>query len=151
MENHSNEIEISANMQRLDFLIGTWKTEGEVRAEGNTPAIAFKGTDSYEWILNKTFILHKVDVTMGKEKIEAIEVIGGYNVGSKKYKMRSFDNQGAFTEMEAHLDKNGVLYIVGANMRSKLFRQNEKNLIAHWERLVDGREWVPWMDLQLSK
>ena len=143
--------EIGCGMQRLAFLIGTWKTEGEVRAQGNTPTIAFKGTDSYEWILNKTFILHKVNVTMGKEKIEVIEVIGGYDPGSKKYKMRSFDNQGAFAEMEAHIDKNGVLHIVGANMRSKLFRQNEKNLIAHWERLVDNREWVPWMDLQLSK
>ena len=138
-------------MQRLDFLIGTWKTAGEVKAESNTPAVAFKGTDSYEWILNKTFILHKVDVTMGKEKIEAIEVIGGYDPGKKKYKMRSFDNNGSFAEMEAHIDEEGVLYIVGANMRSKLIRHNEKNLNAHWERLADDGEWVPWMDLQLSK
>jgi hypothetical protein len=138
-------------MQRLDFLIGTWKTEGEVRGEGSAPATAFKGTDSYEWILNKTFILHKVDVTIGKEKIEAIEVIGGGDPGSKKYKMRSFDNQGTFTEMEAHIDKKCVLHIVGENMRSELVRQDDKNLIAHWERLVDNRQWVPWMDLQLSK
>ena len=138
-------------MQRLGFLIGTWKTEGEVRAEGSTPAIPFKGTDSYEWILNKTFILHKVDVTMGKEKIEAFEVIGRTDLESKKYKMRSFDNQGAFTEMEAHIDEKGALHIVGANMRSKLIKQNDKKLIAHWERLVDNKEWVPWMDLQLSK
>ena len=88
---------------------------------------------------------------MGKEKTEAIEVIGGNDVGSKKYKMRSFDNQGAFTEMEAHIDDKGALHIVGANMRSKLIINNEKNLIAHWERLVDNGEWVAWMDLQLSK
>jgi hypothetical protein len=138
-------------MQKLDFLIGVWKTEGDVRAEGNTPATTFKGTDSYEWILKKTFILHKVDVTMGKEKIEAFEVIGGRDLESKKYKMRSFDNQGAFTEMEAHIDEKGVLHIVGANMRSKLIRHNEKKLIAQWERLGDNKEWVPWMDLQLSK
>jgi hypothetical protein len=138
-------------MQSLDFLIGTWKTEGEVRAEGSAPATAIKGSDSYEWILNKTFILHKIDVTIGKEIIEAIEVIGGRDPESKKYKMRSFDNQGAFTEMEAHIDKKGVLHIVGANMRSELVRQDEKTLIAHWERLLDNRQWVPWMDLQLSK
>jgi hypothetical protein len=149
MENHSNES--GWHMQRLDFLIGTWKTEGEVRAEGDTAAVAFNGTDSYEWILNNTFILHKVDVTMGKEKIEAIEFIGGFDFGRKKYKMRSFDNQGAFVEMEAHMDKNGVLQIDGANMRSKLTRHDEKNLVAHWERLNDDGEWVPWMDLQLSK
>ena len=88
---------------------------------------------------------------MGKEKIEAIEVIGGCDPGSKKYKMRSFDNQGVFTEMEAYIDKEGMLHILGANMRAKLIRRNEKNLIAYWERLVDDGEWVPWMDLQLSK
>ena len=138
-------------MQRLDFLIGTWMTEGEVKAGENTSAIAFHGTDSYEWILNKTFILHKVDVTMDKEKIEAFEVIGVSDLESKKYKMRSFDSKGAFTEMEAHIDQKGVLHIVGANMRSKLIRHSAKKLIAHWERLVDNSEWVPWMDLQLSK
>jgi hypothetical protein len=151
MGKRANGNEIGQAMQSLDFLIGIWKTEGEVRAEGNTPLITFKGTDSYEWILEKSFILHKVDVTMGKHKIEAIEVIGGYDKASKKYKMRSFDNQGAFTEMEAHIDNKEVLHIVGANMRSKLIRHNEKKLGAHWERLGDNGEWAPWMDLQLSK
>ena len=140
-----------ADIVTLDFLIGTWQTEGEVRAEGNTPKVTFKGIDSYEWILKKTFILHKVDVTMGKKKIEALEIIGGSVAGNKKYKLRSFDNDGTFNEMEAHIDRTGALHIVGANMRSKVVIHHKKKLIAHWERLNDNKEWVPWMDLQLSK
>lgn len=140
-----------ADIVALNFLIGTWKTEGEVRAEGKTPKITFKGIDSYEWILKKTFILHKVDVTMGKKKIEALEIIGGSVAGNKKYKLRSFDNDGTFNEMEGHIDRTGALQIVGANMRSKVVIHHKKKLIAHWERLNDNKEWVPWMDLQLSK
>ena len=138
-------------MEGLNFLIGTWKTQGKVRADGATPEITFNGTDSYEWILNRKFILHKVDVMMGNEKTEAVEIIGGYNVENKTYHMRSFDNRGTVMEMEAHIDKQDVLHIVGSDMRSKLTRRDENTLIAHWERLAENQTWVAWMDLQLSK
>ena len=137
-------------MERLAFLIGVWQTQGEVVAEQDNPAIKFRGTDSYEWILNKNFILHKVDVQMGNDKTEAYEMIGGFDHESRRYKMRSFDNQGAFAEMEAHIDDKGVLHIVGADMRSQLVRQGQNNLIAHWERL-SGETWIPWMSLRLSR
>ena len=137
-------------MEILEFLIGTWKTEGQVRPEGTKPGTIFTGTDTYEWILDRNFILHKVNVMMGNEKIAALEIIGGLDVKSNTYKMRSFDNNGAFTEMEAHIDIKGVLHLVGSNMRSHLVRKNQDILIAHWERLVN-EEWIPWMDLQLSR
>jgi hypothetical protein len=137
-------------MERLEFLIGTWKTEGQVRPEDTNPGTIFTGTDTYEWILDKNFILHKVNVVMGNEKIEALEIIGGLDVKGKTYKMRSFDNSGGFTEMDAHIDVKGILHLVGSNMRSQLVRKNQNILIAHWERLVND-EWVPWMDLQLTK
>jgi Protein of unknown function (DUF1579) len=145
------EKEIGSGMEILTFLIGTWQTHGEIRAEANRQAIAFKGTDSYEWILNGNFILHKVDVIMGEEKTEVVEIIGGFDVKNKTYKMRSFDNQGVFMEMESYIDKKGVLHIVGADMRSQLVKQDQYTLIAHWERLADNKTWIPWMELQLSR
>ena len=137
-------------MEMLEFLIGTWKTEGNVRPDGTDSGTIFTGTDIYEWILDRSFILHKVDVTMGKENIAAFEIIGGLDVKSKTYKMRSYDNSGGLTEMDAHFDMKGMLHLVGSNMRSQLERKNQNLLIAHWERLVN-EEWVPWMDLQLSR
>lgn len=137
-------------MENLEFLIGVWQTQGEVVAENENPPIKFQGTDRYEWILGKSFILHKVDVQMGKDKTEVYEFIGGFDTNTAKYKMRSFDNQGAFAEMEAHIDYKGVLHIVGKGIRSQLVRHDQNNLVANWERL-SGETWVPWMNLRLSR
>jgi hypothetical protein len=137
-------------MENLDFLIGNWKTSGEVEADGPNPAIVFQGTDTYEWMLDKNFILHKVDVKMGDANVQAVEIIGGFDRNSNTFKMRSFDNQGTFTEMDGHLDENGVLQISGPNMRSQLRRQSKNFMTADWQRLVNAN-WIPWMNLQLTK
>ena len=138
-------------MKALNFLIGKWNTKGEIKEDGKMPATKIKGVDSYEWILNGCFILHKVDVVMGDIRTEAIELIGEYDNTNKSYKMRSFDNQGNFLTMEAHLDESGFLHILGDTMRSKLSMGDSNNMSAHWEKLDDSKNWQPWMDLRFSK
>ena len=137
-------------MNELNFLIGSWKTEGEIISDKEPPA-RITGTDSYEWILEKSFILHKVDVMMGDEKTEAIELIGPGDKSKKTYNLRSFDKHGNFVTMEGRLDENGVLQISGDKMRSRLSLINENHMSAHWEKSEDNKNWSPWMDLQFSK
>jgi len=144
-------MDIKSEMEPLRFLIGRWHTQGEIKAIGDNPASKVIGTDSYEWILDGHFILHKVDVTMNNEKVEAIEIIGEFVVESRLYKMRSFDNQGAFTEMEAYIDEKGTFHILGDKMRAKLSVIDNNTMIAYWENSKDNQKWLPWMDLKLSK
>lgn len=139
------------DMESLNFLIGIWHTQGEVKGDGNAATTSLIGTDSYEWILNKNFILHKVDVSIGNEKTEAFEIIGVSDAKEKKYHFRSFDNQGVFTEMQGYIDEKGVLHIVGDKMRTTLFVNDKNNMTAHWEKSEDNKEWTPWMDVKLSK
>ncbi len=122
-----------------------------MKSGGEMPATKIKGTDSYEWILNGCFILHSVNVVMGDDRTEAIEIIGEFDSTTKTYKMRSFDNQGDFTTMEAHLDEMGALPILGDNIRSKLSMDDNNNMSAHWEKSADNKDWQPWMDLTFSK
>jgi len=138
-------------MKALSFLIGKWNTKGDIKAGGKEPAIKIAGTDSYEWILNGAFILHKVDVMMGDNRTEAVEMIGEFDSTNKTYKMRSFDDQGNFTTLEAHVDDSGTLHILGDNMRSKLSIIDSDNMTAHWEKSADNKNWQPWMDLTFSK
>jgi hypothetical protein len=135
----------------LSFLIGKWKTNGETEADNKTPAVKFEGTDSYEWTLDGQFILHTVDVTMGGDRVQAMEFIGEFDEQTKKYTMRSFDSHGAYLEMKAHLDGTGDLHIEGNNMRSILSVTDENNLTARWERSEDNKKWMSWMKLTLSK
>ena len=145
------QLAIKAEISPLLFLIGKWKTDGTIISKEGVTESKIIGTDNYELILDGHYILHKVDVTMNNEKVEAIEIIGEFDATTKRYKMRSFDNQGAFTEMEAYIDEKGIFHILGDKMRSKLSMRDSNTLIAHWENSKDNKNWLPWMDLKLSK
>jgi hypothetical protein len=78
-------------------------------------------------------------------------LIGEFDAATRTYKMRSFDNQGNFTTMECHLNKDGTLQIAGDNMRSTLTFHDNNNMSAQWERSEDGKNWMPWIKMTFSK
>ena len=88
------------NFSALEFIIGTWKTEGKVVGTQDSPEISFHGTDAYSLELGGKFIIHKVDVMMGNEKVEAIEMIYADVRSPSTFIMTSFDNQ--ISECEVH-------------------------------------------------
>ena len=139
------------DLRSLSFLVGSWQTEGRVLADGESAATRFTGTDTYEWVLNGQFILHKVDVTMGEAKIEVIELIGEYDKIGKSVKMHSFDNQGNYVLMHATHDESARLRITGDKMRAILVAVNNNELKASWEKSADNKTWLPWMELKLTK
>src|SRR5688572_3510770 len=105
---------------RFNFLIGEWHTKGEAKAIATSPAMKISGTDSYVWILGGCFILHRADVMMGEEKTEVLELIGEYDASTDTFQMRSFDNQGNYSIMEANFENDKVLKINGDKMRATL-------------------------------
>ena len=119
--------------KRLDALVGKWKSDGRTTAGGNEPVIKISGTDAYEWLPGGFFLLHHVDVRMGDEQVDTLEIIGGYDASSKTYPMRSFDNQGNFGVMQASVSDDG------------------NGMTAHWEQRSDGSKWRPWMDMTFTK
>ena len=138
-------------LKRLNFLVGKWQTSGTVRATSSSPSLEITGTDVYEWTLGGSFLLHRVAVLMGEERTEVIELIG-YDASSKTYPMRSFDQQGNFTTMQANIDQDGVLKITGDKMRSALSASKDgRYMKAHWERSEDGSTWMPWMDMEFTR
>jgi hypothetical protein len=58
---------------RFVTITGRWRTLGHVVAE---PAFPVRGTDTYELVGGGHFLVHHVDVTVGDEPLQAIEVIG---------------------------------------------------------------------------
>jgi len=139
----------NSTLKELGFLIGTWRTEGEVQETSTSKPIKIVGTDIYEWTLNGSFILHRVDVMMGDVKTEVLEFIGEYDRENKIYQMRSFDSTGTFTTMRASFD-NSIFEIDGGKVRAKLSpRQTSMN--AYWEISENGKNWKPWMVLTLSR
>lgn len=61
------------------------RSEGVVLEGPSGPATRITGTDAYEWLPGGFFLLHHVDVHVGDEKVDAFEVIGGYDAATGTY------------------------------------------------------------------
>ena len=139
-------------LKRLDALVGLWHSEGQTRTSNTEPSIKIIGTDHYEWLPGGFFLIHRVDVKMGDEKIDTIEMIGSYEESSRTYSMRSFDSQGNFQTMEASVEHDGVWTFAGDAIRATLVISSDSNsMTAHWEQTNDGSNWLPWMDMKFTR
>lgn len=138
-------------MARLDVLTGTWRSRGRILPGGSDSGVEISGTDRYEW-LGDGFLVHWVDVHMGSEKIEVIEVIGGYDASTQTYPMRSFDNHGNFVTMHAGVSDDGVWTFADETTRATLkIGSDGRTMSATWERCDDGSTWTHWMDMTFTK
>ena len=79
---------------------------------GEVP-VPVTGTDIYEWLPGGFFLIHHVDVVIGEQTIQAIELIGEYDPANDSYTARSYDNQGNITIMRARVDKHGTWTFTG--------------------------------------
>ena len=62
--------------ERLEVLIGTWKTDGWTKETPDAPAVKIEAVDSYEWLPGGHGLLHTVDARVGDEEVEGAEIIG---------------------------------------------------------------------------
>jgi hypothetical protein len=154
-----NDIETSgrrpapeAENRRLDALVGHWRSEGQTVATRCEPAVRIAGTDTYEWLAGGFFLIHRVDVHMGDDHVEVIEMIGPYDPATRTYPMRSFDHRGNFTTMHASVTDDGVWTFAGDAERATLMiAPDGRTMTARWERTDDGSGSRHWMDMNFTR
>jgi hypothetical protein len=130
---------------RLDLLnpyIGKWKTEGLTQS-----GEVITGTDIYEWIEGGFFLTHKVDVTFNKKKIQSLEIIH-YDDMEDVFRSQSFDNEGNISISTLKIYDDIILIFADAERFKGNFKANTIEGI--WEQF-DGKNWVHWMDIKLTK
>jgi hypothetical protein len=136
--------------ERLSPFVGRWKTAGEVLASASSPALEIAGIDEYEWMPGGFFLLHRVDVRIGTERVQALEIIG-WDAERGRYFMRSFDSQGGTAEMHASVGDDGTWKFTGdAERFTGTFSDGGQTLSGRWERR-ESDAWLPWMDVHLTK
>lgn len=134
----------------LDAFIGRWNTSGRIVGTGTSTPIEINGYDTYEWLAGGFFIVHKVDVFVGTDRKESLEIIG-YDEKTNTFPMHFFDNQGSSGLMQASFN-NGVWTFLSPSMRfTGAFSENGTNLSGVWEQSNDGKNWIPWMEVILKR
>jgi Protein of unknown function (DUF1579) len=151
--------------QRLGALVGRWRSEGRIVGDAPVP---ITGTDIYEWLPGGFFLVHHVDVVIGEERVQAIELIGEYDPATDSFTARAYDNLGSITIMHARVDDEGVWTFTGGGdvapvaqpssadangaVRSTLTVDADRSsMTARWERSDDGARWQPWMDMTFTR
>jgi hypothetical protein len=92
-----------APLQRLEVLVGRWKTEGWTRATVGMPAERIDAIDTYEWLVEGVAMLHRVDARVGDLKVDGAEIIG-FDPERGRYVTQYFGSDGP-TAYEADLAK----------------------------------------------
>jgi len=135
-------------IQQLEVFVGKWQTDGEILSpEGNQ---LISGTDTYEWLPGNHFLLHHVDVVMGKQKVKSVEIIG-FDSGNQCFFMESYDNDGNKVSMIA-IQNNGIWNFLGKDARFSGEACDDGNAFSGlWEKLNEDGHWVPWMEIKLTK
>lgn len=134
---------------RLAPFVGRWQTAGRVLADASSPEMEIAGTDSYEWLPGGFFLLHRVDVRIGGERVQALEVMG-WDAGRQVYVARSYDDRGNEEVMHGTL-RDGTWTLLGdASRFTGGFGEGGGTLAGRWERR-EGDRWLPWMEVRLRK
>lgn len=139
-----------AAIKLLEPFIGVWNTTGILEAGLGNADIEVKGTDSYEWMPGGFFMLHKVDVMMGEERNESLEIIG-YDEDRQTFTMHAFDNKGVETTMSAEY-KNGLWLFYNAQLRFEGGFNDKRTLLSgSWLQKDDHSHWQQFIRICLEK
>lgn len=138
-------------LEALNPLADTWNSSGKMLTSEDNSPIEITGTDAYEWLPGKQFMVHKADVTVGSDKVDVIEIIGEYDEAKQACAMHAFQNDGSHVVMWASVNENGSLLFAGETIRATLtINPGGDTMDAKWERL-DNSQWIHWMDMHFNK
>ena len=134
----------TSNFSRL---IGIWVTKGTIVTHTND--LELLGIDTYEYILNENYILHKADVMMGDERTQTFEIISLTN-SKERAKMQYYNSKGESGSMTSYLVKN-VFKIKSSTMKFEgKFNDENTELIGKWF-IKESDKWIDFIDLKLKK
>jgi hypothetical protein len=139
--------------QRLEVLVGRWKTEGTTRPVGDDPAATIDAVDTYTRLPGGRALLHSVDARVGDQHVEGAEIIG-WDEDRQTYVTQYFGTDGP-NRYEAILveEEEALLWKMSSNddRFTGRFSSDRNTITGHWELKRDDGQWGPWMDITLTK
>lgn len=134
----------ASNFSRL---IGIWVTKGKIFTKSDN--VALIGIDTYEYILNENYILHKADVKMGDERTQTFEIISLTNA-KERAKMQYYNSKGESGSMASYLSKNVFKIKISTMKFEGKFNDENTELIGKWF-VKESDKWIDFIDLKLKK
>jgi hypothetical protein len=141
---------LPAEYKQLNRLAGKWNTEGIIAGTGTSPEIHIKGTDTYEWLPGGYFLLHTVDVWMGDDRNQTLEIIG-FDKDAGHFTMQHYDNKGNSGVMTATVTGERWMFKGDTLQFKGGFSDHDRIFSGVWEQLTEEKTWAHFMDIKLVK
>jgi hypothetical protein len=144
-------METSAALERLDALIGRWRTQGWTTAAPGS-AERIDAVDTYQRLPGGA-LLHLVDARVGDQIVEGAEIIG-FDAARGRYVAQNFGTDGPNAYEATLVESDGTLVWTmrsGKDRFTGTFDDGRNVITGHWEALDDASTWQPWMDVTLTR
>jgi Protein of unknown function (DUF1579) len=136
--------------QRLQVFIGKWINEGYTVASTEAPSVKILTSDVYEWMPGGFFVLHTAYGRIGDLDVGGVEILG-YDAASQQYRSSFFDSQGHVSTHELTVSGDTWKWSRERTRCTAVFTDQGKTQTAHHERLDEQGDWVPAMEVTLTK
>lgn len=147
----------SAEQKQLAVWVGKWNSEGQSYAEGHSneslkaSSVKMASVETFEWLLDGFFLVHRWDGHVGGAAFKGMEVIG-YDASSQSYISRFFDNAGNTPTYNVIVRDNVWTYIGELQRATFEFSDEGNTMTIHWDwKKTEDENWLPLCDLTASK
>jgi hypothetical protein len=137
-------------MRALEPIVKKWRTSGRMFDADGAEVMRIEGTDEYEWMPGGQWVIHRVDVMMGDNHTQALELIGD-PAEDGSFTMRAFDASGAFDTMTLTV-RGRTFHTEGDGVRNTLTVADDGATMAVvWEQQTDDKSWFRWMEIGFER
>ncbi len=144
------QLQRNPELECLNIFIGKWMNEGYTVETTKTPSIKITTSDIYEWLPGKFFVLHTAYGRIGNTDVGGVETLG-YDSITNEYFSRFFDSGGNIHEASLTADGDSWTWKGKTTGCTAVFSENGKVQTAHHVRLDENGNWVPSMEVVLTK
>jgi predicted enzyme related to lactoylglutathione lyase len=150
-------------LRRLEFLVGTWRVDGETTPDFSGPAMRSTSTETFEWLHGGFFLVHSWDAVFGDPEAYAWpELPGGaiqkgimfygFDAATGRYRTHFFDGNGPFHDGSMYEGEvvDGNLRFTGP-ARFTLIQNEDGSVTNDWELRDDDGEWRPWRHTTMTR
>jgi hypothetical protein len=142
----------ASELQRLEVLIGRWKTTGSTIDPSGAGGDEIDAVDTYERLPGGG-LLHLVDARVGEQKVEGAEIIG-FDPDRGRFATQYFGTDGP-AAYEATLTEADGATVWAMQSKADRFRgtfsADGSTITGHWEAVDDSGKWRPWMNIALTR
>jgi hypothetical protein len=143
-------------LQRLEPLLGTWKSESHTEKSVLGPGVPATSTETFYWLDGGYFLVSTYETVFGDEPAQRGVNYWGYDSDAKRFRIIFFSNNGPFSEegnrYQGEVADDKLTFEGPARFQYDLDRQGgikvnpDGTISVHWWLRDTHGEWMPWMN-----